>query len=159
MIKTNNNNKSVTKSVTKSASVTKRSKSGVINDLVKELLAPSAPAPAPIPEVISAPAPIPVQSAVTLSEDTEVIGVPNLRSKRIAPGTPLSEYRVVPNQRKGVRARYYVQGGTLRIDPVTRREMFYVCVEIPHTDLYTAKLQLVQLRSDLTRSLAPAKTA
>ena len=106
-----------------------------------------APAPAPAPVVeIQAPAP---QAPVVQAPVGEVIGEANLTSKRIAPGTALTQWRVVPNQRKDVQAKYYVQGGTIRRDVVSGREMFLVAVEIPHTDLYAAKVQMVALRAEL----------
>ncbi len=89
----------------------------------------------------------------------EVIGSINLTSKRVTPGTALTAYRVVPNQRKNVVAKYYVQGGSIRVDPVSGRELFNVAVEIPHTDLHSAKVQLVALRAELERSTAQPKIA
>jgi len=154
-MKTKINNKS--KSVTR-----KGSKAEVIapNDPLDTAIynEVSAPAPAPVVEI---PAPV-VESAVsapiahpgTMGED---IGVPNLASKRVTPNAEIRSYRVVPNQRKNVIARYYVQGGFTRVDPITKREGFVVSVEIPHTDLYTAKLQMVSLNQALADSVAIAQ--
>ena len=108
-------------------------------------------------EVVAPVTPIaPVTPEVVAPVTGEVIGERNLTSKRITPGTLVSDWRVVPNQRKHVVARYYVQGGTLRRDPINGRDMFSVAVEIPHTDLHSARTQLAQLRAELSAQLKSA---
>src|SRR5215831_3961972 len=122
-------------------------------EVVTEVVTPTQPEMITIPvelEVVTpAPtAPVTFTSSLLASAVSGYdIGAINLTSKRITPGTLVSEYRVCNNQRKNVGAvKYYVQGGTYQTDPISGKERFNVAIEIPHSDLYSAKLQLAQLR-------------
>lgn len=99
----------------------------------------------PVVEIPTTTAPVVDTTATTAPVSGLIMGVPNLTSRRITPGTRIDTYRVCNSQRKTDTAKYYVQGGSIRIDPESNREMFTVAVEIPHTDLYLAKQQKVQL--------------
>jgi hypothetical protein len=87
------------------------------------------------------------------------IGQADLTSKRLSQ-VALTEYRIVPSQRKSFKG-YYIQGGTMRHDSVSNRDLFAVCVEIPHTDLAAAKTQLAALKAEAAKAaqLAPAAAA
>jgi len=136
-VKTNNNNK-----VVKARKGSKVSVTPVVDTPVVSVTPVVTP-------VVDTPVVTPVVSVTPIKPaSVEDIGVPNLGSKRIGT-TRVDTYRVVPNQRKGVIARYYVQGGFTRVDHSTNKDFFVVAVEIPHTDLYTAKLQMVKLNADL----------
>ena len=84
------------------------------------------------------------------------IGQADLTSKRLSQ-VALTEYRIVPSQRKSFKG-YFIQGGTMRHDSVSNRDLFAVCVEIPHTDLAAAKQQLATLKAEAAQ-LAPAAAA
>jgi hypothetical protein len=117
-----------------------------INTPLDEIPAP-APAPAPVVEIPApAPAPAPASAPTVYAP---VMGEMDIRSKRVTAGTPIDTYRICNNQRKNVIARYYIQGGYTVRDPLNGRDFFKVAVEIPHTDLHTAKLQLVTLLAEL----------
>jgi hypothetical protein len=140
-MKTNNNNKLMLTSKGKGG---KRSSNSAITSAIIEELT-SAPAP-----VVSAPAPAPVVSAPAPA--TLQMGVPNLRSSRVTLRMDqIVSYRIANNQRKDTPAKYYVQGGMDRVDPLnSARSRFEVAIEIPYTDLYQAKTKLAELRAGLT---------
>ena len=98
-------------------------------------------------------APVVLNGVSVLKGSGELVMGSPINSKRVTPGAEIKTYRVVPSQRKTDNARYYVQGGFNRVDPQTQRDHFVVSVEIPHTDLYTAKLQMVSLNADLKSAL------
>lgn len=141
-------------------SAPERSNSEVMSALIDQLTTPSAPAPAPAGELVQVginsylridPAPAPPAPAPAPAPSAGVeMGVPNLTSRRINPRAVVRTWRIANNQRKGAfsgGAKYYVQGGEIMIDPTNQRERFEVAVEIPFTDLYLAKVELVSRRS------------
>jgi len=88
------------------------------------------------------------------------IGQADLTSKRLSQ-VALTEYRIVPSQRKSFKG-YFIQGGTMHHDASSNRDLFAVCEEIPHTDLAAAKAQLATLKAGLAKPAAqpaPAKPA
>lgn len=80
------------------------------------------------------------------------IGQPDLASKRLSQ-CELKEYRIVPSQRASFKG-YFIQGGSMTHDAASNRDLFAVCVEIPHTDLAAAKAQVATLRADKARAEA-----
>jgi hypothetical protein len=123
----------------------KTATTAIAEKLAKALNTPTAPA-APKAEVKAAPAPA-----------APVVGQANLTSKRLSQ-TTLTEYRIVPSQRKTFKG-YFIQGGTMRHDATSNRDLFAVCVEIPHTDLAAAKTQLATLKAELAKPVAAAPAA
>ena len=81
----------------------------------------------------------------------------DLTSKRLSQ-VALAEYRIVPSQRKSFKG-YFIQGGTMRHDTTSNRDLFAVCVEIPHSDLAAAKAQLATLKAELAKPVAAAPAA
>lgn len=103
--------------------------------------------PAPVAPVVAAPV-APVVAA-------PIMGEADVTSKRVAKGVTLTNYRVVANQRKGVEAKYYVQGGTGSPHPMNpSRVMFAVAIEIPFTDLRAAQTRCVELNAALAKGVA-----
>jgi hypothetical protein len=98
----------------------------------------------------SAPAPKPVQSAPVATPSAAPVIGNAVASKRITVGTAVTEYRIVPSQRKSFKG-YFIQGGTFRKAADTGRDMFDVAVEIPHTELVAAKAQLATLRAGVAK--------
>jgi hypothetical protein len=99
----------------------------------------------------------PQQTAPAAPEAAPAIGQADLTSKRLSQ-VALAEYRIVPSQRKSFKG-YFIQGGTMRHDSVSNRDLFAVCVEIPHTDLAAAKAQLATLKGELAKPAAAAPAA
>jgi hypothetical protein len=99
----------------------------------------------------------PQQTAPAAPKAAPPIGHADLTSKRLSQ-VALTEYRIVPSQRKSFKG-YYIQGGTMRHESVSNRDLFAVCVEIPHTDLAAAKHQLATLKAELVKPAAAAPAA
>jgi hypothetical protein len=112
----------------------------------KNPAAPKATAKKDEPKAPVAPAAAPVAPAPAAS----VVGQPDLGSKRLSQ-CALTEYRIVPSQRKIFKG-YYLQGGTMSHDATRNADLFAVCVEIPHTDLAEAKKQLAELSAALKKA-------
>jgi hypothetical protein len=96
----------------------------------------------------------PQQTAPIAPKAAPSIGQADLTSKRLSQ-VAVTEYRIVPSQRKSFKG-YFVQGGTMRHDVTSNRDLFAVCVEIPHTDLAAAKAQLATLKAELAKPVAAA---
>jgi hypothetical protein len=80
------------------------------------------------------------------------IGVPNATRRVTASEDKIVSYRVVPNQRKSVNCKYYVQGGySVRSVNDPLRSQFVVAVEIPYVDLRAAQLRARELNEGLQR--------